>query len=65
MSRQNKQKQKQKLAEQITKLHLSGQRGPAKTERKHSKQDKNRHYTVLTRGTKDMANSKKRVAAVA
>ncbi len=60
MTRQSKALQKAKLAEQITKLHLSGQRGPAKTTPKHTKLAKNRHYTNLTRGTKDMANSKKR-----
>lgn len=60
MSRQNKAMQKAKLARAITALHLKGEKGPAKTERKHGKQDKNRHYTNLTRGTKDMANSRKR-----
>ncbi len=60
MTRQNKAMQKAKLATQITALHLKGQRGPATTEKKHTKQDKFRHYTNLTRGVKDMANSRKR-----
>ncbi len=60
MSRQNKAMQKAKLARAITALHLKGERGPAKTAKKHAKQDKNRHYTNLTRGLKDMANSRKR-----
>jgi hypothetical protein len=60
MSRQNKAMQKAKLARAVTALHLKGEKGPAKTERKHGKQDKNRHYTNLTRGLKDMANSRKR-----
>lgn len=60
MTRQNKNMQKIKLAKAITALHLKDERGPAKTVPKHTKLAKNRHYTNLTRGTKDMANSKKR-----
>lgn len=62
MSRQGKQIQKAKLAEQITKMHLSGERGPAKTEAKHGKDSSRRLYTSRTRGAKDMANSRKRSA---
>lgn len=60
MSRQNKNAKQRTLAKAITALHLKGEKGPAKTERKHGKQDKNRHYTNLTRGLKDMKNSGKR-----
>ena len=64
MSRQNKNVKLRALAKQITALHLKGEKGPAQTQRKHGKDDKNRHYTRLTRGTKDMANSRKRQDAV-
>jgi hypothetical protein len=60
MSRQNKAMQKAKLAKAITALHLKGEKGPSQTASKHTKLAKNRHYTNLTRGLKDMANSRKR-----
>ncbi len=60
MSRQNKAMQKAKLARAITALHLKGEKGPAKTTVKNTKLAKNRHYTNLTRGVKDMPNSRKR-----
>ena len=60
MSRQGKAIQKAKLARQITAMHLAGQRGPSKTERKHGKDSSKRLYTSMTRGAKDMGNSAKR-----
>lgn len=64
MTKQNKNVKQRALAKQITALHLKGEKGPAKTERKHGKQDKNRHYTNITRGLKDMKNSAKRQETV-
>ncbi len=64
MSKQNKNMKKRALAKQFTALHLKGEKGPAQTERKHGKLAKNRHYTNLTRGLKDMKASAKRQDAV-
>ncbi len=65
MSRQNKAMQKAKLSRAITALHLKGEKGPSQTQRKHGKDAKNRHYTNLTRGLKDMDRSQKRQDATA
>lgn len=65
MSRQSKNAKQRTLAKAITALHLKGEKGPSKTERKHGKKDANRLYTKLTRGQKDVKNSAKRQEAVA
>lgn len=41
MSRQSKSAKRKILAQQITKLHLSGSKGPAKTVAKHGKKYEN------------------------
>jgi hypothetical protein len=60
MTRQSKQVQKATLTKQITALHKKCEKGPAQTKSLHGKLAANRSYTTKTRGTKDLANSRKR-----
>lgn len=50
MSRQSKAAKKKIIAADITKLHLSGQRGAKKTTPKHGKRHENRMYSSTRRG---------------
>lgn len=50
MTRQSKNSKKRILAKDITKMHLSGQRGAKKTTPKHGKRPENRMYSASRRG---------------